>query len=274
MRAPTWASPIEELYGAAVNMAAWAESRGAVSWWSSRHRGPSRGRRRHLHEPSDETTHRPPSRNRLELTVSRLMKSGFLAAVIATLSAASLVVLAAPASSSGSPLDITYISSLTGPGASEYANSQLGCVARVDLQNAEGGIEWEKGESVDPGRRDEPDTDFDRGQKRNRQGCGRDRRQLTALLFGREIRPTGRDARDRKLFRWSRVGGPALHQHVRCVPGERRSGRSSEQHLRKLFEVTWGNDYRHLRLRRVPELGRWSHRRCRSHSSGLGARSA
>jgi alkanesulfonate monooxygenase SsuD/methylene tetrahydromethanopterin reductase-like flavin-dependent oxidoreductase (luciferase family) len=30
MRAPTWASPIEELYGAAVNMAAWAESRGAV----------------------------------------------------------------------------------------------------------------------------------------------------------------------------------------------------------------------------------------------------
>lgn len=76
--------------------------------------------------------------------MSRLMKSGFLAAVIATVSAASLVVLAAPASSSGSPLDITYISSLTGPGASEYANSQLGCVARVDLQNAEGGINGRK----------------------------------------------------------------------------------------------------------------------------------
>jgi branched-chain amino acid transport system substrate-binding protein len=101
-------------------------------------------RRRHLHEPSDKTTHRPPSRNRLELTVSRSMKSGFLAAVIAALSAASLVVLAAPASSSGSPLDITYMSSLTGPGASEYANSQLGCVARVDLQNAEGGIDGRK----------------------------------------------------------------------------------------------------------------------------------
>ena len=30
MRAPTWAAPIEELYAAAVEMAAWAESRGAV----------------------------------------------------------------------------------------------------------------------------------------------------------------------------------------------------------------------------------------------------
>ena len=72
------------------------------------------------------------------------MKTGILVSAITALSAAGLVVVAAPASSSGSPLDITYISSLTGPGASEYSNSQQGCVARVDLQNAEGGVNGRK----------------------------------------------------------------------------------------------------------------------------------
>ena len=76
--------------------------------------------------------------------MSRLMKTGILTAAVTTLSAASLVVVAAPASSSGAPLNITYISSLTGPGASEYANSQQGCLARVDLQNAEGGVNGRK----------------------------------------------------------------------------------------------------------------------------------
>ena len=135
--------PIEEVYGAAVDMAGWAEYRGADVAVLSQHHA-IEDRHRHLYEPSDKTTRRPPSRNRSELTVSRSKKGKFLAAVTATVSAVSIVILAAPASSSGSPLDITYISSLTGPGASEYANSQLGCVARVDLQNAEGGINGRK----------------------------------------------------------------------------------------------------------------------------------
>ena len=72
------------------------------------------------------------------------MKNGMLAATVTTLAAAMLVAVATPASSSGTPLNISYISSLTGPAASEYGNSQQGCVARVDLQNAEGGVHGRK----------------------------------------------------------------------------------------------------------------------------------
>ncbi len=74
----------------------------------------------------------------------RSLKSGILAAAITTLAASMLVAAATPASSSGRPLNITYISSLTGPAASEYGNSEQGCVARVDLQNAEGGVNGRK----------------------------------------------------------------------------------------------------------------------------------
>jgi branched-chain amino acid transport system substrate-binding protein len=74
----------------------------------------------------------------------RVVKNGFLAASLTSLTAAMLVAVATPASSSGAPLNITYISSLTGPAASEFGNSQQGCVARVDLQNAEGGVNGRK----------------------------------------------------------------------------------------------------------------------------------
>ena len=104
---------------------------------------PGAGSGTNLHEPSNETIH-GRRRNLLELTLPRLKKNGIVASAIATLAAASLAVVAAPASSSGSPLNITYISSLTGPGASEYGNSQQGCAARVDLQNAEGGVNGRK----------------------------------------------------------------------------------------------------------------------------------
>jgi len=69
-----------------------------------------------------------------------LMKKGSLAMAIATLAASMLVAVDTPASSSGTPLNVTYISSLTGPAATEYGNSQQGCVARMNLQNSEGGI--------------------------------------------------------------------------------------------------------------------------------------
>ena len=72
------------------------------------------------------------------------MRNGTVVAAITILTAAGLAVVAAPASASGSPLNITYISSLTGPGASEYGNSQQGCVARVDLQNAQSGVNGTK----------------------------------------------------------------------------------------------------------------------------------
>ena len=72
------------------------------------------------------------------------VRKGLLAASVISLGAATLVAGASTASSSGAPLNITYISSLTGPAATEYGNSQQGCEARVDLQNAEGGVNGRK----------------------------------------------------------------------------------------------------------------------------------
>ena len=72
------------------------------------------------------------------------VRNGLLAASVISLGAATLVAVGSPASSSGAPLNITYISSLTGPAASEFGDSQPGCAARVDLQNAEGGVKGRK----------------------------------------------------------------------------------------------------------------------------------
>jgi branched-chain amino acid transport system substrate-binding protein len=54
---------------------------------------------------------------------------------------------AAPASASGSPIKIALITSLTGEGASEYAQAPAGFYARIDLQNAMGGV---NGHMIDP----------------------------------------------------------------------------------------------------------------------------
>jgi len=72
------------------------------------------------------------------------MKNGIIVATVATLAAGCGGAAATSASSSGAPLRITYISSLTGLAASQFGDSQQGCVARVDLQNAEGGVDGRK----------------------------------------------------------------------------------------------------------------------------------
>lgn len=50
----------------------------------------------------------------------------------------------AEAAPSGAPLTIVMITSLTGPGASEFANTPPGWNARIALQNAEGGVHGHK----------------------------------------------------------------------------------------------------------------------------------
>lgn len=78
--------------------------------------------------------------------MSSLVK--YVVKIVIAIAAAGIffVVVAVPASPSPSesPLNITYISSLTGPAATEYGNSQQGCMARVDLQNSEGGVNGRK----------------------------------------------------------------------------------------------------------------------------------
>jgi branched-chain amino acid transport system substrate-binding protein len=65
-------------------------------------------------------------------------------AITGTITVASLVGGAAGAASSGAPLTIVMITSLTGPGASEFANSPPAFNARIALQNAQGGVDGRK----------------------------------------------------------------------------------------------------------------------------------
>jgi branched-chain amino acid transport system substrate-binding protein len=63
--------------------------------------------------------------------------------LIGLLTAASGVA-ATEASASGSPITLAYVSSLTGAGASQDGGSQSGFIARIDAQNAMGGVNGHK----------------------------------------------------------------------------------------------------------------------------------
>ena len=52
--------------------------------------------------------------------------------------------LARPAAAAASPITIAYVSSLTGPGSPEYVNSQKAFLARIDQQDAAGGVHGHK----------------------------------------------------------------------------------------------------------------------------------
>ena len=67
-----------------------------------------------------------------------------LAAAVAGLPVALVATSSAPASASPAPITIAYITSLTGPGGPEDATSPAAFNARIDLQNAEGGVDGHK----------------------------------------------------------------------------------------------------------------------------------
>jgi branched-chain amino acid transport system substrate-binding protein len=72
---------------------------------------------------------------------------GFRAVMAAAVTTAPLVMMgvsSSTAAASPAPITIAYITDLTGPGASENASSPAGFDARIDLQNAEGGVDGHK----------------------------------------------------------------------------------------------------------------------------------
>src|ERR1019366_6824886 len=54
------------------------------------------------------------------------------------------VTTATAASASPAPITIAYITDLTGQGASENSTSPVGFFARIEMQNAEGGVNGHK----------------------------------------------------------------------------------------------------------------------------------
>ncbi|HXZ62574.1 MAG TPA: ABC transporter substrate-binding protein [Acidimicrobiales bacterium] len=74
----------------------------------------------------------------------RRKAGALIAATAAGLPIALVAGAPAPASAAPAPITIAYISSLTGPGGAEDADSPVAFEARLDLQNAEGGIDGHK----------------------------------------------------------------------------------------------------------------------------------
>jgi len=61
---------------------------------------------------------------------------------------AAVVIPPGTAAAAGSPYKIALITSLTGPGASEFSQAAAGFDARIALQNAKGGIDGHKLEGI------------------------------------------------------------------------------------------------------------------------------
>jgi branched-chain amino acid transport system substrate-binding protein len=80
-----------------------------------------------------------------EISSKRLMRSGLAAlAISAAAGITSLAGGTAGAATSGAPLTIVMISSLTGAASSEFSQSAVGFNARIALQNAQGGVNGHK----------------------------------------------------------------------------------------------------------------------------------
>ena len=76
---------------------------------------------------------------------TRLVRSGLAAlAITAAAGITSLAGGTAGAATSGAPLTIVMISSLTGEGSSEFSQSAVGFNARIAMQNAQGGVNGHK----------------------------------------------------------------------------------------------------------------------------------
>jgi len=75
---------------------------------------------------------------------SRFLKVSLACTTLVGLVTAFSSVVATGASATGSPITLAYVTSLTGPAASEDAGSQAGFLARIDEQNAMGGVDGHK----------------------------------------------------------------------------------------------------------------------------------
>ncbi len=73
-----------------------------------------------------------------------LRVTGAMLGMLGLLPLAVLTTTSAPAGASPAPITIAYITSVTGPGAAEDATSPAGFTARIDMQNAEGGVHGHK----------------------------------------------------------------------------------------------------------------------------------
>ena len=169
----------------------------------------------------------------------------------------------AGAATSGAPITLAMITSLTGEGSSEFSQAPVGFNARIALQNAEGGVDGHKLVGLVLDDQTSPTAIVDGRAGRAVQGRLRHRLHQPALLLGRPVpRAEGRTGHGR-LLRRTRVGHAALHEHVRRRRRKRGPQVPGQHRHRDVLEAARWNRRLLVRLRHltvVVALGR-RHRR-------------
>ena len=154
----------------------------------------------------------------------------------------------APAAASPAPITIAYITDLTGEGGSEDASSPAGFEARIDMQNAEGGVNGHKLVPLVIDDQTSPSDIATAVQEADSKAFGIVSQSPLFFLAAKYPQPGGR-AGDRHLRRRPRVGHAALHQHVRLGRGQRRPEVPGQHPDRRLPQGARRHGARLVRLR-------------------------
>ena len=166
------------------------------------------------------------------------------------------------ASASPAPITIAYVTDLTGPGGSENSSSPAGFEARLDLQNAEGGVDGHKLVPLVIDDQTNPSEIATAVQDADSKAFGIVSQSPLFFLAAKYPNQAGVPVTG-TLRRRSRVGHAAVHEHVRLGRGEREPEVPRQHPDRELPQGARGHGPGLLRVQHLTLLqpGRHRHRR-------------
>ena len=109
-------------------------------------------------------------------------------------------------SPSGTPITLAMITSLTGPGASEFSQAAAGFNARIALQNAEGGVDGHKLSGLVIDDQTSPTEVVTAVQNALSKGAFGIVSTQPTVLPGCQISESAKGSRDRRILRWTGMG--------------------------------------------------------------------
>ena len=187
------------------------------------------------------------------MRLRRAMRASLLAA-IAGLPFVSFGVAATTAAASPAPITIAYITDLTGEGAAENSASPAGFEARIDMQNAQGGVNGHKLVPLVIDDQTSPSEITTAVQDAISKGAfGIVAQSPVFFLAAKYPQEAGMPVTG-AYHRRSRMGHAALHEHVRLRRRQREPEVSGQHDDRLHLEGAWRHGARCLRVRHLADL--------------------
>ena len=149
-------------------------------------------------------------------------KRASLLAALAALPLVAGAALGTSAAASPAPLTIAYITDVTGQAAAENGTSPAAFEARIDLQNAEGGVNGHKLVPLVIDDQTSPTEVITAVQDAISKGVIGIVSNSLLMFLAAKYPAAGGNTGDGRVYRWPGMGDPALHEHVRV--GRRQCG--------------------------------------------------